>query len=174
MENLAEHYSSQTTNDYPTPENTGFFDRTLSCESFIFIAQPDASGQIACVKGLYLSKNYGPAHYNTPDFCGHFTVPRIRYNGEVISASKAANCSAWAANAAAAVAGIAFSKNINITDEGLKIIFKKSYNIKMKLTSCGYGAMTECENAECLGPEQQAIWNDGFFEWLGEQFFNCD
>ncbi len=172
---LADYYATITPEDSSVEEDAGFFDRTLECWSFNFISQSSGSGQIACVDQLYLSKNFGGVHSNTPFFCGHFTVPKVRYNGDIISAGKAADCSAWAANAAAAVVGFAFAReNYQMTDEAMKLLFKTTFGVKMALTDCGYGAMTECQYANCLATPSNAQWNEGFFEWLDEQLFGCE
>ena len=44
----------------------------------------------------------------------------------------------------------------------------------MKSTSCGYGAVTDCDNADCFDSEHQAEWKNGFFEWVGEELLGCD
>lgn len=173
FEKLGEYYSELATEN-TEEEDAGFFDRTLECWSFNFTPQSSGDGQIACVSNLYLSKNYGPAHANTAFFCGHFTLPATRYTGQVIPPGQAADCAAWAANAAAVAAGYAFARNINITDEALIRIFITSFNVKMTQTNCGYGTMTKCENAICLEPPTPASWNVGFFDWLDEQLFGCE
>ncbi|WP_020536494.1 hypothetical protein [Lewinella cohaerens] len=172
----AELFSSRYDHENPPSETAVFFDRTLECFSFNFIPQTSGAGQIACLDNLYLSKNFGGLHSNTDFFCGHFTLPRVRYSGEVISAGKAADCAAWAANAAATIVGFAFaeSPDYSMTDEAMIRLFKETFRIKMALTDCGYGVMTNCEAADCLATPSSALWNEGFFEWLDEQFFGCE
>lgn len=159
------------------PSNSsGFFDCTLACNSFEFVAQQSGDGQIACVNNLYLSKNFGGGMYSqTSSFCGHFTVPKIRYNGQVISAGQAADCSAWASNAAATIVGFLFAKsNYQMSDYAIINAFKVAFKSKMALTNCGYGIITNCDNADCISSPKQAVWNVGFFDWLEEQAFGCN
>ncbi len=172
IEKMAYFYSD--TEDVEASES-GFFDRTLNCESFNFVAQSSAAGQIACVDGLYLSKNFGGLFSVTESFCGHITVPRVRFDGQVISSGKAADCAAWASNAAAAVVGLAFiESDYQMADEAMIRLFRVTFGIKMSLSGCGYGIMGSCEFADCLSPPSSASWNQGFFEWLDEQFFGCE
>lgn len=177
IENKLEEYLNSIGN-VPN-ETSGFIDRTLSCESYWFYPQSAGSGQIACVDKLYLSKQYLNGIYaNTDEFCVSFTVPRTIYNGQTISAGKASDCAAWASNASAAVCGFVFAQsfadNNPMEDLALKQLFKLTFNIKMKLTDCGYGSATDCSGSTCIGSTKNAIWNTGFFDWIDEQLFGCE
>ncbi len=162
-----------------TPENSsgasvsGFHDRRLECESFNFVQQVDGDGWIACVDGLYFSKNLGGAYAYTDEYCVHFTITRIRFDGTMIPFGMAQDCAAWAANAAAAITGFAYAENPLMTDEALFLMFKATFNLKAKLTECGYGATTNCDAVDCMGTTSDAIWTNGFFDWLDEIFFGC-
>ena len=175
LEALAESYVVQYNENNTSDENSGFHSHTLSCSSFNFISQSVGSGQIACVSGLYLSKNFGGVYSYTPNFCLHFTLPKVRFNGDIISSGQAADCAAWAANAAAAIVGMAFQdSDYQMSDPAMRVLFNLTFNLKMKETSCGYGVAVGCEYADCLGSERAAVWNQGFFDWLEEQFFGCN
>ncbi len=172
---LAEHYISITPDGSVAASDAGFHDRTLSCESFIFIPQSSGDGQIACVSELYLSKNLYGLYSYTPEFCLHITVPKVRYTGQVISGGKAADCAAWASNAAATITGMAYAEsNYQMIDEVLIRLFRTIFSQKMQESGCGYGAVIECEYANCLASPTTAIWNTGFFNWLDEQLFGCE
>ncbi len=178
MEAIIKNFETQ--NGSGGQGTSGFTDRTLSCESFWFYPQQNGAGQIACVDNLYLSKSLLPGiQANTDPFCISFTLPAIRYTGEVISKGKASDCAAWSANAAATVCGLFYAQqvtagNASITDESLIKLFKVSFNLKAKLSSCGYGSATDCNATTCIGATRNAKWDAGFFEWLLEQFFGCE
>jgi len=93
---------------------------------------------------------------------------------ENISSGKAADCSAWAANAAATICGMAFYENQLMTDEAIKLLFKKTWEIKMIASDCGYGSAASCNTQNCPGGQFSADWHNGFFEWIEEQFFGCE
>lgn len=172
---LAEYYISITPNGSVAAPDAGFHDRTLSCESFVFIPQSSGDGQIACVSQLYLSKNLYGLYSYTSEFCLHVTVPKVRYTGQVISPGKAADCAAWAANAAATIVGLRFvQSDYGLSDEAMKRLFKSIFSLKMQESSCGYGVAIECEYANCLASPAEAVWNTGFFNWLDEQLFGCE
>ena len=163
-----------------TPKNStsgpysSFFNRTLECESFNFVQQNDGDAWIACVDGLYFSKNYAGAYASTDEYCLHFTLPRIRHTGEMISLGRAQDCAAWAANAAAVDVGRIFAERTLMTDEGVFLLFRTKFKIRAAITNCGYGVAVNCNAADCMGTTTDVIWTDGFFDWLDEIFFGCE
>lgn len=174
FESFSEEISTITPENSSGAANSGFHNRRLECESFNFVQQTDGAAWIACVEGLYFSKNLAGAYAFTDEFCVHFTMPRIRFDGTVIPLGMAQDCAAWAANAAAAITGFAYVENPLMTDEAIFLMFKATFNLKAKLTECGYGATTNCDAADCMGTTTNAIWTNGFFDWLDEIFFGCN
>lgn len=171
---IAAYYDNNLDESNFNSDLSGFFDRTLACNSFNFTTV--GACQIACVSGLYLSKYYVvPGIYaNTSPFCISFTVPKTKFNGQNISSGKAADCAAWSSNAAAAICGFAFSENPLMTDQALILLFKTTWALKMKVTDCGYGAVASCNSQNCPGGQNNAVWNSGFFNWLDDQLFGCE
>jgi hypothetical protein len=62
----------------------------------------------------------------------------------------------------------------SIIDEALIRLFFETYKLKMAISSCGYGAAVDCVYGDCILSPYNAIWNEGFFEWLEEEFFGCE
>jgi hypothetical protein len=162
--------------EFAPGSSSSFWDRTLSCESFIFYKQTgDKDGQIACVSGLYLSKEIAGVYSNTDDFCLSFLLPYKRFNGITVNPLKASDCAARAANAAAAAVGFVYADRaldaIFMEDDDYIDLFKITFKVKTALSDCGYGLAAGCD--QCIGNPKNAVWNQGFFEWLSEELFGC-
>ena len=179
FEQLAEYYSSLIDKENFDAENSAFEYKTLSCESFIFTDQLDGSGQIACVDELFLTKVFAHtgAFSYTSQFCVHVTMPKVRHDGIVVPYGRAQDCAAWAANEAAALVGFAFARsNYQMFDDVMIALFRTTFNVQIKKSSCGYGSMTTCDNPNvtCAGEgPNPAEWIEGFFDFIEESLFGC-